>query len=78
MVSVVRDHPGDDQRDAGVHGEAIARRRPGAAEAGSGGQPAGLSGRHAGETAAFGRFSRACTATTAAAPAGFTGLPLDH
>lgn len=45
----VRHHPGDDQRDTGVHGEEDDRRHPGAAETRRGSQPARLSGSHAGK-----------------------------
>lgn len=50
VVSIFRNHPGDDKRDAGVHREAHARRHSGVAETGRGGQPAGLAGRHTGKT----------------------------
>lgn len=56
VVSIVRNHPGDDKRDASVDREAHAWRHSGAAETGRGGQPAGLAGRHTGKMTHGGNF----------------------
>lgn len=48
-----RHHPGDDQWDSGVNREEDAGRYPGTTETRRGGQPAGLSGSHSGETQWF-------------------------
>jgi len=45
-----RHHPGDDQRDTSIDRDEDDGRRPGAAATGRGGEPAGLSGSHAGKT----------------------------
>lgn len=48
LCLIDRHHPGDDQRDTGIDGKEDAGRHSGTAETGRGGQPAGLSGGHAG------------------------------
>lgn len=53
MHLIDRHHAGDDQRNASLDRDEDDGRRAGPAGAGRGGEPAGLSGSHAGETLAL-------------------------
>lgn len=53
LYLIDRHHPGDDQRDTSINREEDAGRHSGTAETGRGGQPARLSGSHAGKTLCF-------------------------